>query len=211
MFTLYARPGSGSAAVEALLCEVGAEFVLEDVPRGAVSPDYLKLNPRGEIPTLRLHDDSVMTESAAMMIYLADLFHDAGLAPALKSPQRAAYLRWMLYFASSVYMADLRYFYAGRYSTDASHADAIKVQAALHMERDIEIFAGALGHGPFVLGATFSAVDIYVAMLVSWMPDLDAVCVRHPNIAALYRLVAARPKIAPVWLRNDMPALTALG
>jgi glutathione S-transferase len=204
MFTLYARPGSGSAAVEALLIEVGAPFILEDVPRGEVSAAYLLINPRGEIPSLRLLDDSVMTESAAMMIYIADLYPDASMAPAIGSPKRSEYLRWMLYFASSVYMADLRYFYPSRYSIDATHADAIKARAAENMDRDFAIFSAALSEGPFVLGDTFSAVDIYVAMLVSWAPDLGAVFKRHPNIEVLYHAVASRPKIAPVWARNSM-------
>ncbi len=208
MFTLYARPGSGSAAVEALLCEVGADFRIEDVARqtdGSVPTSYLKINPRGEVPALRLADDSLMTESAAMMIYLADLFPAAGLAPAFDEPARGAYLRWMLYFASAVYMADLRYFYPARYSADAAHTTAIKSQAATHMDRDFAIFAEALGQGPFILGETFSAVDIYAAMLVSWAPDLPTLFVRHPNIKALYDAVARRPKIAPPWARNEMP------
>jgi glutathione S-transferase len=205
MFTLYARSGSGSAAVEALLAEVGAPFHLETVPRGEISPAYLKINPRGEIPSLRLPDDSVMTESAAIMIYLADYYSEAGLAPALNSPKRPAYLRWLLYFASSVYMADLRYFYPARYSTEEGHAEAIKARASAHMDRDLAIFANELGEGPYILGEQFSAVDIYAAMLVSWMPDMAAVFKRHPKIEKLYYSVAAREKIAPVWASNGMP------
>jgi glutathione S-transferase len=205
MFTLYARPGSGSAAIEALLGELGVAFKLEDVPRGVISPEYLAINPRGEIPSLRLHDDSIMTESAAMMIYLADLYPAAGLSPKIDSAQRPEYLRWMLYFASTVYMADLRYFYPARHSTDETHADAIKQRALENMNRDFAIFAKTLGKGPYILGQTFSAVDIYAAMLVGWAPDIKAVFKSHPNIEQLYRAVAARPKIAPIWARNDMP------
>ncbi len=151
MFTLYSRPGSGSAAVEALFAELGVAFQLVDLPRssdGSPSPEVTALNPRGEVPILRLSDDTLMTESAAMMIYLADLHPKAALAPAFAAPERAAYLRWMLYFASAVYMSDLRYFYPARYSVDAAHADAIKAKAAEHMDRDFAIFADALGQGP---------------------------------------------------------------
>jgi glutathione S-transferase len=207
MFTLYARPGSGSVAIEALLAECGADFQIEDVVRnadGAFPSAFLLINPLGQVPALRLADDSIMTESAAMMIYLADLFGAAGLAPALNSRLRARYLRWMMFFASEVYMADLRLFYPERHSTEAGHAAGIKAKAALDMERDFAIFADALGAGPFVLGDTFSAVDIYAAMLVSWALDLPALFAKHPNIKALYDAVAARPKIAPAWRRNKM-------
>ena len=209
MFTLYARPGSGSVAVEALLAEIGAEYRIEDLPAlpdGSAPQSLVAVNPRGEVPALRLSDDSVMTESAAIMIYLADLFPAAGMAPPVLHPHRGQYLRWMLYFASAVYMADLRFYYPTRYSTDSSHAESIKAQAALHMDRDFAIFAEALGSQKFILGDQFSAADIYAAMIVSWAPDLPAIFARHLNLKAYYYAVAARPKISPVWLRNTMPS-----
>jgi glutathione S-transferase len=208
MFTLYSRPGSGSAAVEALLAELGVGFHLVDLPRhgdGPIPPDFYALNPRGEVPILRLPNDTLMTESAAMMIYLADLHPAAGLAPLANAPQRAAYLRWMIYFSSAVYMDNLRYYYSHRHSAEKAHAPAIKAKAIEFLDRDFAIFADALGQGRYILGDVFSAVDIYAAMLISWAPDLDALFVRHPNIRKLYDAVAARPKIAPVWKRNEMP------
>jgi glutathione S-transferase len=205
MFTLYMRSGSGSAAVEAVLAECGASVQLVEIPRsGQGYEKYLAINPRGEVPSLRLPDDSLMTESAAMVIYVADLNPLARLAPAVDSPLRAAYLRWMLYFASAVYMADLRYFYPARHSVDPAAEAGIKAKAEIDLNRDFDIFARTLGQGPYILGEVFSAVDIYAAMLVSWAPDIEAVFARHPNIQKYYTLIAARPKIAPVWKSNSM-------
>jgi glutathione S-transferase len=208
MFKLYARPNAGSAAVEALLAECGAAFEIIDIlrdPDGTVPQSFQQINPRGEVPTLRLPDNSIMTESAAMMIYLADLHPAAGLSPPVTSPLRARYLRWMLYFATGVYMADLRMYFPARHSTDADHADAIKAKAIEDVERDYDIFAEALGEGPFILGPSMSAVDIYAAMLLSWAPDVTQLFTRHGNIKRLYDRVAARPHIAKVWARNEMP------
>ena len=205
MYILYARPGAGSAAVEAVLTECGATFQLADVPRsGRDYEDYLGINPRGEIPSLQLPDHSIMTESAAMLIYLGDIFSDVGLAPALDSVLRARYLRWMIYFASAVYAADLRFHHAARYSTDVSAADGIRAKAAIDLERDLSIFASALGKKPYVLGDLFSAVDIYAAMLVSWAPDVKGLFANHPEIKRHYDLVTARPTIAKVWERNNL-------
>jgi glutathione S-transferase len=205
MFTLYMRSGSGSAAVEAVLAECGAPVQLVDIPRNGQGFDrYLTINPRGEVPSLRLPDNSLMTESAAMVIYLADIYPKAELAPAVDSPLRAAYLRWMLYFASSVYMADLRYFYPARHSVDPAAEAGIKTKAEIDLNRDFDIFAKALGQGPYILREVFSAADIYAAMLISWAPDIEAVFARHPNIQRHYALIAARPKIAPVWKSNSM-------
>jgi glutathione S-transferase len=208
MFTLYSRPGSGSAAVEALFAELDMAFQLEDIPRGAdgqVPVAYRHINPRGEIPTLRLADNSLMTESAAMMIYLADLHPEKGLAPALDSQLRATYLRWMLYFASTVYASDLRYFYPARYTANHEHAPDVKKQALETLAADYQIFADFLGQQDFILGEIISAADIYAALLVSWMPDLDALFAKNPNLKAYYLRVAARPKILAVFKRNGMP------
>ncbi len=208
MFKLYARPNAGSAAIEALLAECGAAFEIIDIlrePDGTIPRSYQQINPRGEVPSLRLADNSIMTESAAIMIYLADLHPAAGLAPSVTSPLRPRYLRWMLYFATSVYMADLRMYFPARHSADAGDADAIKAKAIDDMERDYDIFADALGEGPFILGPAMSAVDIYAAMLIAWAPDVAELFARHGNIKRLYDLVAARPLIAKVWARNEMP------
>jgi glutathione S-transferase len=207
MFKLYARAGAGSAAIEAILAECGAAFTVIDVPKeadGSAPASLLRLNPRGEVPTLALPDDSIMTESAAIAIYLADLYPQAGLAPSLNSALRPRYLRWIMYFATSVYAADLRMYYPDRYSTKATHAAGIKAKAISDMELDFDIFALDLGRGPFVLGETFSAADIYIAMLVSWAPDMDALFARHPNIKTHHELVAARPLVAAAWERNGM-------
>jgi glutathione S-transferase len=204
MFTLYSRPGSGSAAVEALLTEMALPFQVVDVPRGP-SADYLLINPRGEIPSLRLPDNSLMTESAAMMIYLADLDHSKNLAPSVSSENRGTYLRWMLYFASTVYASDLRYFYPDRFVANKEHGHEVKSQAVIALAKDYQVFADFLGGQDFVLGQKFSAVDLYAAMLITWAPDLDALFLKHPNLKDYYFRVAARPKTAPAWKRNEMP------
>jgi glutathione S-transferase len=138
MLALYSRANSGSAAVEALLTILDIPFELIDVPRTAdrsMPKWFYELNPLGQVPVLKLLDGKLMTESAAMMIYLADLHPAAGLAPAIASPQRADYLRAMIFMAAAPYATDLRLYYPDRYSTDPSHAPAIKVKASADLNR----------------------------------------------------------------------------
>ncbi len=188
MFKLYARRGAGSMAIEAALAECGVPHRVEDLERG---PDgrhpasFYRINPLGQVPTLILPDDSVMTESAAILIYLADLHPGTGLAPPAASPLRPRYLRWLVYLATTVYMSDLRMYYPQRYTDDPAGAAAVKRAALSDMAREFEIFAAALGEGPYVLGETFSAVDIYAAMLATWNADVPAFFASHPNIKAL--------------------------
>lgn len=207
MFKLYARKWAGSMAVEAVLAEVGAAYEVEDLVRNADNSfpeSFHRINPRAEVPTLVLPDDSVMTESAAILIHLADAFPAAGLAPAVHSPLRPRYLRWMLFFATTVYMSDLRLFYPERYTTDPNGEAGIKDFAAKGLDREFDIFAEALGKGPFILGEAVSAADIYAAMLASWAPDPKALLARHRNLGALYKAILARPRTAAVWERNGV-------
>jgi glutathione S-transferase len=208
MYKLYARNNAGSAAVEALLALLGVahEMVLVEKTNGGAAPDwYLAINPRGEIPALGLPDGSVMTESAAMMIHLADAHPEAGLAPAVGTAARAQYLRWLVYMAAAPYTSDLRMYYPQRYSTDASHVDAIKAQAIIDLARDFDIFAAQMGDGPFILGNAISAVDLYAAMLLTWSNDVDGLFDKHPKLKRLYDAVAANSAVRKVWDRNGMP------
>lgn len=207
MYTLYGLKAGGSVAVEALLAELGLPHKVEYVERGpdkAFPAWFLKLNPAAQIPVLRLPDDSVMTESSAMMVYLADLVPAKGLSPSPTSPARAQFLRWMAFMATGIYETDLRMYYAERYSTEAAHAGGVKAKAAKDMDRLFGILSDAVGAGPFLLGANFSAADIYAAMLITWAADVPALLARHPNLKTLYEAVAARPAVAPVWTRNEM-------
>lgn len=207
MYTLYCRKGAGSMAVEALLEACGAEYKVHDLDRNADGslPDYFhRINPKAEVPTLQLPDDRIMTESAAMMIYLADLHGEAGLAPATTAPGRVEYLRWMLFLATAVYGSDLRMFYPERFTTDTAGCDGIKAHAEKSMAREFEMYGEALGGRPFMLGDTMTALDIYAAMLCSWAPDVPALFVKHPNLKAMYTKVTAHPAIAKVWARNGV-------
>lgn len=207
MFRLLARKGAGSMAIEAMLAQCGAAYEVEDLVRNSDGslPEHLhRINPRGEVPTLLLPDDSVMTESAAIMIWLADNYPQAGLAPDPASPLRASYLRWMVYLATTVYMSDLRMYYPERFTTDPASTEGIKAFATRGIAREFEIYADALGDGPFILGSRMSATDIYAAMLVSWVPDIAETFGKHPNLKAMYEGVLANPAIAKVWERNGV-------
>lgn len=207
MYKLYARKGAGSLAVEAMLALCGAPHHIEDLPRAADGsfPEFFRrLNPRAEVPTLMLPDGSIMTESAAIMILLGDVFPEAGLAPLVTSPQRPRYLRWMVYLATTVYMSDLRFYYPARYTTDPSAAAGIKAQAGEGMAKELAVYAEALGQGPFLLGPEICAVDIYATMLVSWAPDMEALFAANPNLGAMYEKVIAHPVISAVWKRNEI-------
>lgn len=208
MFKLYGRPGSGSGAVEAILRLADIECEVVDLarwPEGEPPAELLAINPLAQVPVLILPDGSAMTESAAMCVHLADLHPSAGLSPTIGEPSRAAFLRWMFYLSTNIYMSELRYFYPHRYTADAFGADAVKQASLDRKSFEWSVFAEALGNRPFALGDRLSAVDIYTAMLISWIEDLDEFCARFPALRGLYHRVAEVPQIAKVWARHGMP------
>lgn len=208
MYKLYARKGAGSSAVEAMLGLCAAPHEVIDVPKNADgSPPawFVAINPRGEVPSLHLPDGTLLTESAAIMMHLADCFPAAALAPPPGTLARAAYMRAMIAMAANTYSSDLRFYYPERYSTDPTAAPGIRAQAIIQLNRDFDSFNAMLGDGPFVLGQQMSAADVYAAMLITWSEDFDALSQRLPKLRRLYDAVAANPVVRKAWDRNDMP------
>src|SRR6185312_1922801 len=105
-YTVYGAPGSGSVPIEAALTLIGVpyEVVGDHIVRPvAFNPAANALNPLNQVPVLVLPTGEVMTESAAMLIYLADQHPHAQLAPAPNERGRADFLRWMAYVSTAIY------------------------------------------------------------------------------------------------------------
>jgi glutathione S-transferase len=107
MLTLYFAPGSSSFAVHIALHEIGVAFEARPMSfngNDLRSPDYLKLNPEGKVPTLVI-DGRPLTEVAAILFYLAKRFPDAGLLPSDDIEADAQALSWMSFIASTLHPA----------------------------------------------------------------------------------------------------------
>lgn len=207
MYRLYGRPGSGSVVVEAVLEAAGAPYEVELVERtqdGRIPQNLARINSLGQVPALTLPDGTIMTESAAISLYLADKYPEAELAPAQNAPERAAYLRWLVYLATNIYMTDLRAYYPDRYTTDQNGGKCVKAAALTRMAREWEVYAEALADKPFILGERMCVADVYAAMLATWNLDVPAFFKKHPNLRAMYDRVTAHPAIARAWGRNEM-------
>ena len=209
-YTLHGDIGSGSAPVEMVLAEIGAPVDLREVPLSGdaqLSAGHRAINPMGRIPALVLPGGMVMTESLAILLTLADRHPEADLLPPPGEPGRATVLRWMTLAAAEAYPHVTRYDYPERFTTDPSHAPALR-ERAVEMYRDIwrlvEAHAGLRGTDaePYLLGARFTIADPYLAVLSRWVKGRAWLPAECPKLATLARAVAARPRIAPVWARH---------
>jgi glutathione S-transferase len=196
MYKLYTRPNSGGFVVEAALALAGAPFERIDVPKQE-RPDqaFLAISPLNQIPVLTLPDGNSMTESAAMCIVIAERHPEAGLAPAVGSPARADFLRWMTFMSAVLYSAMLRLFYAHRYTADADGLEAVKQAAVSEMDRGFAIVDAALEGRDWLVGDLFSLADIYLVMLVAWHPEVEKVAAAWPNIERVWAALRAHQMI----------------
>jgi len=200
-YTLYSHDGSGGFAVEAALVKAGAthKVIVVDTAKGEQNrPDFVAVNPMRQVPVLILPDGTVMTESAAIVVHLANAFPDQGLAPRPATPAHARFLRWMFFMAANLYEGDLRYFYSDRYTTDPAGIAGVKSAGAAHMKKSFAIVEEALSQGPFLCGADLTMADVYLAMLTAWSPEPIA----SRRLLAVSQAVAADPLIGPLWLRH---------
>jgi len=207
MYRLYGTKGTGTSAIKAALAEAGAGFEEVEVTTSEkrhLDEDYRQINPRQQVPALMLPDGSIMTETAAMLLHIADAHPAARLAPPPGSSARAQHDRWLVFLAVNVYEGELRKLYGERYTATADGKADVEAAARDYVDRHYAILEEALGEGPYFLGENLSVLDIYLWTFANWH-DRAWVEANCPGIARLARAVASRPKIAPIQAENYGP------
>lgn len=206
MYTLYNTPGAGGFAVQALLEELELPYNLIHLDFDAgehKQKAFQDINPLGQVPALVLPDASVMTESAAILIYLSDLHPETGLSPSPNSGLRAAYLRWMMLLSAGVYTANLRCYHPEDF-TSAEDPEPVREVGERHLAERWAVVEEALAAGgPWLLGETYSTADIYAMMIAQWAPDPQANFAACPQLKQLCDGVRARPAIARILPQHD--------
>lgn len=159
----YYNPMSRGRIVHWMLEEVEAPYeikLLDWKKAEHKSPEYLKINPMGKIPTI-VHRGTVVTESAAICAYLADAFPNARLAPAIDDPARGTYYRWLFFAVGCVEpaMTDLKF---PRVTTPEASRLAYG-----NYESTVNTLQRAVSNG-YILGDRFSAADVFIASQIGW-------------------------------------------
>jgi len=206
-FTLYGKAGFGSVCVEAALELVGAdyEFVETDPLGDAESRQRVRsINPAGQVPALILPDGSIMTESAAILIWLGDRYPQADLAPMPTAPGRAEYLRWLLFCASSIYSTFTLTDGPERFHSDSRTHKTLLAMADTRRSELWNLMNDAFQGrpGPFLLGDSMSLLDVYVAMMSHWDPGRASFAIAAPALLSAVEATEVNPIIAEIWARN---------
>jgi GST-like protein len=203
--TLYGHPGWGSTIVEAQLAWLGVDFVFEDVGNLFESEQaretLRRLNPVAQVPTLVLADGGVMTESAAVTLYLADLTGRDDFVPPPGSPERPDFLRWLMFLVANVYPVFTFADDPSRFVPDEPARAGFRAAVDAHAQR-LWSFVEAAADSPWFLGERFSALDIYLSVMSRWRPRRPWFAENAPKIHAIAERVEALPELKAVWARN---------
>ena len=203
---LYGSPSTASLVVHWLLIELGIDHelrMLDFEAREQKSAAYLAINPQGRVPTLLL-DGQVLTESTAIAMHLADLHPDAGLAPPLGTPQRAAYYRWMLFCAYTLMPAYRGWFYPSEPAGEDNVARVRESSRAAIESAWQQVDEHLSANGPYLLGETRSAADFVLTMLMRWSRNMPRPSDAWPALLAHAARMKALPSFVEVYRREGL-------
>ncbi|HEY9217299.1 MAG TPA: glutathione S-transferase family protein [Phenylobacterium sp.] len=199
----YHNPRSRASMVHVMLEEVGADYetrVLDLQKREHKTPEFLAINPMGKLPTI-VDRGVAVTETPAIIAHLADLYPQAGLAPALGDPQRGAYYRWLVFGASCFEPAMLDVMLK-REPVDKGTAGYGSFEDVL------ATLKSALTPGPYLLGERFSAADVYIGSELNWAMMFGAPGIKGEPVFDDY---VARVTQRPAFQRAQAQSMAAEG
>lgn len=165
---LYYVPGACSMADHIALEWIGKPYEAQEVARDALrSPDYLKLNPSGQVPALVVEEDWVLTQNVAILNYLMDRFPEAKLAGQGSPRERAEVNRWLCYLNADVHAAFKPIFGPQRFITDESQHTALQDMARQHLRAHFERLNAQLADREWLTGHR-SVADAYLFVVLRW-------------------------------------------
>lgn len=200
--TVYGAEGSGSVAVELTLTLLGIPYnVVEAVTwvEKAAQERVAAINPARQVPAIVFPSGEIMTESAAILIYLADLHPEAGLAPRPTEPERAQYLRWMSYVSSAIYS----WFWAKgdpmRLALRDGDGPAMVERIHDRIAACWRMMDEQIAPGRYILGDEMTVLDLYVTVISRFGPWRNRFYQTAPKLSEIVRRIDADPRLRPFW------------
>jgi GST-like protein len=209
-YVVYGASYSGSVTVEAALTLIGAPYEVVELPPWdgqAVADEVGRVNPMRQLPALVLPSGELVTESAAILTWLAETHPEANLAPAPGSPDRAAFLRWMAFVSAQIYSLYWVRDDLSRLAADKKAEAVVDARTKARildcwakMDRQIDV------RGPYIFGDRISVLDLYVAVTSRWRPRRRPFYEAAPILAQVVRRADADPRLQTLW-KTRLPRL----
>jgi GST-like protein len=199
-FILYGAQGSGSAAIEMRLRQLGARYTLRETASWAPGAHFAALkqiNPLGQVPTLVLPDGPVLSESAAILVHLGLPPGDDGLRC----------LRGLVFIAANCYSAVSVTDFPERWTAEPEQAEAVRRAARRQLHQAWGHFADLFHtEGRWLSGAEPGPLDFLAVVVSRWSGARAALKRSRPGFLALLERLQAQPSVAGVWAEHWPPA-----
>ena len=197
---LYYARGTISIVVAITLEEAGLEYEPVKVSFATAEqtkPDYLGLNPKGRVPTLVLDDGTILTETGALLEYIAAVQPDATLVP--QQPTDAAHMRGVMYYlASTMHVAHAHKMRGSRWADQQSSWDDMTAKVPETMAACADYVQSHCLRGDFVTGETLSLADPYLFVVCNWLAGDGVDPADYPKIDAFLSRMEARDSVKAV-------------
>jgi GST-like protein len=194
--------GCGSVIAEAALVLAGIPYEREEVDYSTPSPERNRLqalNPLIQVPTVKLPDGFVMTESLAIVLHVDELAPQSRLLPPPGDPLRRDALRWLTFVVAAIYPTFTYGDEPAKWVGDAGPA----LREATHAHRQkLWAYLETIAKGPWFLGETFSALDLYVCAMTRWRPNRPWFASHTPKLSAIATRLDGDPRLAKLWAAN---------
>lgn len=204
-YVVHGAAGSGSVPVEAALTLLGLPYrVVENAPwESREAADRVgQVNRLRQVPAVILPGGELMTESAAILIHLADRHPQAGLAPAPHTAERAQFLRWMVYLPAAIYSMFWVRDDPSRLAADPAAEQVISQRTAERIADCWRMMDEQVEPAAYILCDTMSVLDLYVTVMSRWTPRRRRFYEVAPKMAAVVRRVDADPRLTAFWAQR---------
>jgi glutathione S-transferase len=200
MLKLYYAPGTISIAVAIALEEANLAFdpVKVDFKTAEQTlPDYLAINAKGRVPALVLEDGMVLTETGALLDYIAAVAPDANLVPT--APAQAAHMRSAMYYlASTMHIAHAHKMRGSRWADNQSSFDDMQAKVPQTMATCAAYVEDQILRGDFVLGDRFSIADPYLFVVCNWLEGDNVNVSNYPKIQKFMTAMETRASVRTI-------------
>jgi glutathione S-transferase len=200
MLKLYYAPGTCALASHIALAEAGADYTTEKLDMKANqqnSPEYLKLNPKGRVPTL-VTDRGVLTETPAMLAFIAQTFPEARLAPLDDAFAFAQAQAFNSYLCSTVHVAHAHKLRGARWATEETTFADMKRMVPKTVGACFALIERDMLKGPWVMGEQYTVCDPYLYTIATWLEGDGVDIAALPKVADHRKRMAERPAVQKV-------------
>ena len=209
-YKLFYADGSVAQGVQMVLEELGQPYELIQSTKDRSKPrppEQIKINPNGWIPVL-MYDNTGVYECAAITIFLCDRHPEMNLAPKVDDPNRGLFLQTLIYFSNSVQTAFQTYYYPDRFADSVEDEAGAQRRGIRRLRETWKVIDDQIGNNKWLLGDRFSAADLYLLMLTTWLslyPDRGLPQISEfPNVKRIADAVISRPSAQHVYKELTM-------